>query len=216
MRWTYETLTSELEQQNAPPLQLLSEHDLEQLMLTPNMVRFGYNFNRPGSIVMLVFSGILLAGAVGLWLWTSFAQFWWFLAAALMVIGAVGLWAYVYKWHTFTQTAFLALSEEHLYVGDASEAWRMSWSLLDPQTLGFDRLNPSRYSSTLTIDLAGQNIDMFLYNPLAHVNDLQGFMIEVLTQLQGEDLALQLEGDDGADAERQDKDHTKTASTSPS
>ena len=175
-----------------PSLQLVGEVELAQILQTTPMVRFEYNFNRPGSIVMMVFSVILLAGAVVLWVLTGLTQFGWFLLAALLVLSACGIWAYVYKWHSFAQTAFLALSTDHLYVGDLTQAWRVGWSLLDVQKLGFDRLNPSRYSSTLNIQLAGQDIELFLYNPLVHLGDLQGFMVEVLTQIQPE----QLEHDD--------------------
>ena len=177
-----------------------------------DVVRFDYTFNRPGSIVMLVGSGLLLAGALGLYLWTKFEQFGWFLLAAFMILGAIGTWFYVYKWYKFAHESFLALTAEHLYVGDITQAWRAHWTLLDVQTLGFDRLNPSRYSSTLNIQLAGQNISMFLYNPLVHLGDLQGFMIQVLHQLQSEDAQLALDGDDAHNAQP-DHDEKETSST---
>lgn len=76
------------------------------------------------------------------------------------------------------------LSRDHLYIGDNQEAWRLGWDILTIENMGFESARSNRLTSALKIELAGQRIPMFLYNPLAFIGDLQGLMGDILFKLQ--------------------------------
>ena len=174
--------------QASTSLVMLGEAEIAQAMTQPGLVHFGYTFNKPGAVVLLVGAALLVAGAAGIWIGVGLAHFAVYLCAALLVLGALGVVWYVYKWHRYTETHSMSLSPTHLYVGTAQSAWRIAWDILDPAQMGFDRISPSRFNSSLNMRLGGQDIDLFLYNPLAHVSDLQGFMLQTLSRVAPEAL----------------------------
>ena len=170
-------------------IQLLDEAQVKRVLEDPRTRRFYYTFNKPGSAFLLVVSGLMLAGAAATWWQTGLITFWWFGLAALLALGALGLLAFIYTWAKFTDKHFLAMTHQHLYLGDEGNAWRIAWELLDAQALGFDAMDTNRLSGLMIVKVAGQQLPLRLYHPLVCVDDLQGFMVEVLTHLQ----SLQIE-----------------------
>ncbi len=183
-------------------VQLIDPDTALQVANTPGARVFRYKFNQPGATVMLIGSGLLLAGVAALWWFTRFEQLYWFIAAVALAIGSVGLLAYVQHWSKFTRHHFVVVDPDALTVGDATrDAWRVVWPLLDVHALGFERLQVSGARGLLQVEVAGQQFPLHLYAPLAHIDDLQGFMVEVLERLrieQGGDPAML---DDDADPE---------------
>lgn len=172
-----------------PKLQLIDKAQTELVLEDPKVRRFYYRFNKPASTLLLVVSGILLAGAAATWWYSRLITFWWFGLCALLVLASLGVLAFIYKWAKFTDDHFLAMSATHLYIGDEGNAWKIDWELLDARALGFDVMDTTRFNGLMAVDVGGQSIPMRLYHPLTYIEDLQGFMVEVLTHLQ----ALQLE-----------------------
>jgi hypothetical protein len=162
---------------------MLGEAEIAQAMTQSDLVHFGYTFNKPGAIVMLGGAALLVAAAVGIWVGVGLSHFAVYLCAALLVLMSIGVVAYVYKWHRYTETHSMSMSATHIYVGTSQSAWRISWDILDPSEMGFDRISTSRFSSALKMRLGGQDIELFLYNPLAHLSDLQSFILEMLSQV---------------------------------
>ena len=119
----------------------------------------------------MLFSGIALAGAAGIYFYTQFASLLWFLLASGLAIFAVVMTASVYRWHKFAQTSFVAINDTFLYFGNDKRAWRIAWDLLDAKALGFEDYESERLSGTLSLDVAGQKIDLHLYQPLAYIED---------------------------------------------
>lgn len=186
---------------DTPKLQLIDKAQTERMLEDPKVRRFYYRFNKPASTLLLVVSGILLASAATTWWYTGLITFWWFGLCALLVLASLGVLGFIYKWAKFTDEHFLALSSTHLYIGDEGSAWKIDWSLLDARALGFEQMDTTRFNGLMAVDVAGQNIPMRLYHPLTYIEDLQGFMVEVLTHLQ----ALQIESGE-VDDEAHDED----------
>jgi len=113
----------------------------------------------------------------------------WFGLCALLVLASLGVLSVIYKWAKFTDEHFLAMSASHLYISDEGNTWKIAWELLDARALGFDAMDTTRFNGLMAVDVGGQSIPMLLYHPLTYIEDLQGFMVEVLTHLQ----ALQIE-----------------------
>ncbi|GEM_PF-2912696 len=187
--------TAQIEQARQAPFLLLHEGDVRRALLDFKGRAFHYTTNTGGQRVLLVFAGLGLAGAVGIYLYASFASLLWFLLSSGLAIFSVVLCASVYRWHKFAQTGFVAINDDFLYFGNDKRAWRISWDLLDAKALGFEDYTSERLSGKLSLDVAGQQIDLQLYHPLAYIEDLQGVMFEILSHMQGgsEALALALE-----------------------
>lgn len=187
----------------APQLVLIDNAEVKRVLDDPKARRFFYQFNKPGSVLLLIVSGICLACAAATWYHTRLITFWWFGLCALLSICSLAVLAFIYKWAKFTDDHFLALTKDHLFIGDEGNAWKIAWELLDARALGFEGMDTTRFNGLMLVQVAGQAIPMRLYHPLAYVEDLQGFMVEVLTHLQ----ALQIEQgtwtEDDADDEAQ-------------
>lgn len=164
-------------------LLLLHEGDVRRALVDFEGRAYHYVKNRAGERVLLVFCGLLIAAAVGIVAFTGAAILPWRIAVVLCAVGAVALGGFVLKWHRVATSSFVALDEDHLFLGDRKRAWRIDWELLDPQTMGFDTFSTESGRGVLMLNVAGQQIPLFLYHPLMHLEDLQGFMIETLTML---------------------------------
>ncbi len=172
-------------------LLLLHEGDVRRALVDFEGKAYHYVKNTAGERVLLVFCGLLLAAAAGIVVFTGATILPWRFAVVLCGVGAAMLAGFVWKWHRVATSSFVALDAEHLFVGDRKRAWRISWEMLDPQTMGFDTFSTQSGRGVLMLDVAGQEIPLFLYHPLMHLEDLQGFMIETLTMLkQDEAVAL--------------------------
>lgn len=165
------------------PLVLLHDGDVRRVLLDFKGRAFHYHLNTAGQQLLLAGAGVLIASCVAILLVTKLAVLWSILAAIAGVIGVATL-AYIWRWRKFSQTSFVALDQDFLYIGDNKRAWRVAWGLLDAQSMGFDKLEIGKGNGKLELNVAGQKIDLQLYHPLTHVEDLQGFMFEVLTRFQ--------------------------------
>lgn len=177
--------TSQLEGAQDAPLLLLHDGDVRRAVLDFEGQVFHYTLNKRGLRMLLVASGLALAGAVAIYVWMTFVSLLWFLASAALVVAAVVTLVTVWRWDTFSKTGFLALDDDYFYVGTSKRAWRISWELLDARALGFEEYSSERLSGLLKMQVAGQQIDLHLYHPLAYVDDLQGLMFALLSHMKG-------------------------------
>lgn len=165
-------------------LVLLHDGDIRRALLDFEGRSFHYATNQAGQRVLLLGAGLLLAGAVGAAWWFGVSTLAGSVGAGLLALSSLTLLGYIWRWSHFASSHFLAVDEHHLYVGSNRRAWRIAWELLDAQTMGFERLSTSQLDGVLPIEVAGESIDLHLYHPLTHIEDLQGFMFEVLSRIQ--------------------------------
>ena len=110
---------------------------------------------------------------------------WSLVVAGALAVAFLGALFYVAHWLSVAQSHFIALDDDHLYVGSNKRAWRLEWGLLDTRSSGLAALDTTTTKSVLPMRVAGQAIDVPLYHPLMHIDDLQGFMFELLGRMPG-------------------------------
>lgn len=186
-------------------LQLLHEGDVQRELdgLTAHVFR--YEVNQPGSAALLVISGLLLAGgaAAGVLLgWSSPLG----IALAVVCAGAaLAIVAFVVRWQLHARDHFVVLTDAHLITGTPRRAWRIGWEALDAEKLGFSRMAVTTSGSRLDIHVGGQEIPLLLVHPIAHLEDLPTFMMQVLGRLDPEALERLESGElDAEDADEAD------------
>ncbi len=174
---------------------LLHEGDVRRALVDFDGKAYHYVRNVAGERILLVFAGILLAAAAGIVFFTGAVILPWRIAVVLCAVACLSLGWFVVKWHKQAGSSFVALDEEHLFIGDRKRAWRVAWELLDVKSMGFEQFSTQSGQGVLNLNVGGQSIELILYHPLMHLEDLQGFMVDVLTMLkQDEALAALTEG----------------------
>lgn len=165
-------------------LELLSGPQVEEALRGPDVRVFRYVLNRPGLYFLLAIA-FAFYGLAGLAWWeTQLSEpHWTVLFVALLGVGVVlsGLAAY---WHQFATQNVLGISPETLLIGGPSRLWSISWDLLDKRSMGFGAMELTRLRGSLTLDVGGQSIKLHLFNAIAYLSDIEGFMLGVLTRLQ--------------------------------
>lgn len=167
-----------------PALQLLHDADLNRALEGVEVRAFRYTRNTAGQRVVGALALICVVASAISWVVTQWIDP--FSMALGVILGSFGgaLTWYLWHWHVFAQRHFVAVSQEHLYVGWAAHkgrAWRISWELLDVDTLGLRRMRTTRLSCTLPIQVVGQEVELHLFQPLAyltHYQDLLGLLLE--------------------------------------
>lgn len=169
-------------------LQLLHEGDIQRELdgLTAHVFR--YEVNQPGSTALLVIAGVLLAGGAAAGTLLGWGAPLGVAVAVVCAIASLVLLGFVVRWQLHARNHFVALTDEHLITGTPRRAWRIGWESLDAEKLGFSRMEVSTSGSRLDIQVGGQEIPLLLVHPLAHLDDLPTFMMQVLGRLDPEAL----------------------------
>ncbi|MGM0555746.1 MAG: hypothetical protein ACQEVA_05120 [Myxococcota bacterium] len=178
-------------------VQLHHDSDVEKTLARDDVEAFGYTLNPLGFGMFLMFGGTLLSAAGYIYFKYAFTQPMFTaimvgLAGAGLVIGINAA-----RWYAFQRTHFVAVSPDKLYVGEEERMWSIDWEVLDAEALGFDSLDVSQLRGSMEIEAGGQKIDLQLYNAYCYLDDIQGFMLEMLSQLK----AHQHDDDDAAPAD---------------
>lgn len=150
---------------------------------------FSYGLNKPVFGLTLIIGGALLALAGMMWWNSQLTSPGWIAGFSVLTTLGIGLGALAAYWYVYTETHFLAMSEETVFVGKRDRMWAIGWPLLDRESLGFEDMALSSTGGTLEIDVAGQQIPVRLYNSFVHLEDIQGFMFRILQHLKEEDEA---------------------------
>jgi len=147
---------------------------------------FRYNLNIPVLMLTLLVGGSLLAMAGMMWWNGQLQSVGWFVLFG--VFNAVGLASGVLAayWFYFSETQFLALSKQKVFVGRRNRMWSIDWQLLDREALGFEEMSVNSIGGSLEIEVAGQEIPVHIYNTFVQLDDIQGFIFRVLQHLKGE------------------------------
>ncbi|MFW5967357.1 MAG: hypothetical protein ACOCV2_07560 [Persicimonas sp.] len=148
---------------------------------------FGYRLNRLGfgSVVGI---GLLMAAGAALAAWqTGLDEPLWTAVVVGLGAGALFLFARAAYWYAFAKSHFVAITDERLFVGRLDKAWAISWSILDAESLGFDDMDASALRGALDMQIAGEQIEVYLYNAFIFLNDIQAFMLSLLKELKGEE-----------------------------
>lgn len=144
---------------------------------------FRYSLNTPIFTVALLIGAVLLAIGGYVWWNYGFAAWRWSAAIAVPSAGGLAIGAVAAYWYYFSETHFVAFSDDHVYVGERDRMWSIDWSLLDRETLGFEEMSLSSVGGSLELDVAGQQIPVRLYSAFVQLENLQGFMYKILQHL---------------------------------
>lgn len=179
---------------------LLHEGDVRRALVGFEGRAYHYVRNVAGERVLLVFAGLFLAAAACVVWMTGAAILPWRIAVVVCAVASMALLWFVATWHRRAGSSFVALDQEHLFVGDRKRAWRVAWEMLDVQSMGFDKFSTQSGRGALDLQVGGQQIELILYHPLMHLEDLQGFMVEVLTMLKQDEAVAALREEGAIDA----------------
>ena len=157
---------------------------------------FRYQLNKPVFILALLVGGAILGLAGMMWWNSQLADAGWIAGFAVLVAMGVGIGGLAARWYAYTQSHFLAMSDEKVFVGSGDRMWAIGWPLLDRESLGFEEMTVSSTGGSLDLSVADEEIEVRLYNTFVHLDDIQGFMFRILQHLKDE-----------ADGETGDDDH---------
>lgn len=168
-------------------IQLLSGSAVDQA-LEGTAVRhlFRYDLNPATLGVLLVIGGLSFLAAAYLWFGTGLGGGYTAGFITALIAGST-FFSMASFWSNFSNSRFIAISDDFLFVGENDEkAWQIHWSLVDRDTLNFDEMKSSRFRGKINLEAAGQNIEIPLYTPFAYIEDLEGLMFELLQRLESE------------------------------
>ena len=119
------------------------------------------------------------------------------LAFVALMFSGVGLTAVAAYWHQFATQQLVGISPGYLFVGGPKATWVIAWELLDRRAMGFETMEMTRLRGALQMHVAGQDIRLHLFNPIAYLSGIEPFTAGVLQHLQlGEDLPAGAIGDE--------------------
>lgn len=144
---------------------------------------FRYRLNTPVFTVALLVGAALLAIGGFVWWNYGFSAARWTLAIAIPSGAGIAIGAVAAYWYYFSETNFVAFSDDHVYVGERDRMWSVDWSLLDREALGFEEMSVSSLGGSLELDVAGQQIPVRLYSAFVQLENIQGFMYKILQHL---------------------------------
>ncbi len=164
-------------------VQLHHDSDVEKTLARDDLEAFSYTLNPLGFGMILLFGGTLLMAVGYIYFQHGFAQP--MFNAIMAGLGGAGLAIGINaaRWYAFQRTHFVAVSPDKLYVGKEERMWSIDWDVLDAEALGFDSLDVSQMRGSMEIKAGGQKIDVQLYNAFCYLDDIQGFMLELLSRL---------------------------------
>lgn len=146
---------------------------------------FRYRLNKPMIGVLLAIGGLFFLAAAILFVGPGLGGG--FTAAFLLaILLGMSFFSMASFWGNFTQKRFIAISDQHLFVGADEKAWQIHWSLVDRESLNMEDLQLSRFQGRIQLKTGGQEIDIPLFTPFAILNDIEGLMFEFLKRLEVE------------------------------
>ena len=151
---------------------------------------YTYRVNTPIFILTAVVSGAILTLAGVMWWNSQLAGAGWLGGFSVLVSMGVGLGLLALYWYSYTQTHFVAFSDDKVFVGGRDKMWCIDWSLLDRESLGFEEMSVGSTGGSLDLQVGGEEIPLRLYNTFVHLEDIQGFMFRILKHLKGEDIEV--------------------------
>lgn len=158
----------------------------EELLSGDDVTIYDYELNKPVAGLALVV-GTALAGLAGAVWWTSgLPDASWIFVFALLALGALGFWGLVGYWYRYAAGRFVAVSPQRLFVGEGDQMWSIDWSLVDRQAVGFDEMSVTSLGGKLDLDVAGQHVELRLYNTFVRLEDIQGPMLRLLESVRDE------------------------------
>jgi hypothetical protein len=181
-------------------VQLHHDTDVEKTLLDDDVEAFSYELNTFGFGMILLFGGVLLSAAGYIYFQYGFSQPVYTAILAGLAASGLAIGINVARWYVYQRTHFVAVSPTKLYVGKEGRMWSIAWEVLDAEALGFESLDVSQMQGSMTIEAGGQSVDVHLYNAYCYLEDLQGFMLELLSQLKKHQ--DDEEDDAGSDAEQ--------------
>ncbi|MEM1348043.1 MAG: hypothetical protein AAGI01_05745 [Myxococcota bacterium] len=164
-------------------LQLLHDGDVRRALDGISVQAWHYTVNERFQLLLLGVALVcaLLAAALGILTQLSTSLAFWGTALAGGV--AVALGVYLWRWREFAKRSFVAVGDEHFYVGDNRRAWKISWALLDRDSMGLTQMEASKFMGELLMSPAGQQVSLRLYHPLVLVEDLPGLIGSILQHI---------------------------------
>jgi hypothetical protein len=187
-------------------VQLHHDSDVEKTLASDHVEAFAYTLNPLGFGMILLFGGTLLSAAGYIYFKYAFTQPMFTAIMAGLAGAGLAIGINVARWYAFQRTHFVAVSPDKLYVGKEERMWSIDWDVLDAEALGFDSLDVSQMRGSMEIEAGGQKIDIQLYNAFCYLDDIQGFMLELLSQLKAHQDAADDAQSDGADAAADNQD----------
>lgn len=183
-------------------LELLSGPAVTAAIEQANATVYRYQVNNAGLVVALVIAVVFYAFA-GLVFWqTDISEPIWFAAFIGVMFVGMGFTATAAFWHQFATQQLVAVSDERFFVGGPKATWAIAWEFLDAQAMGFETMEMTRLRGALRMHVAGQDIRLHLYNPIAYLADVQGFMHGVLSHLNADDSdTAAVDSDDNSEEE---------------
>jgi len=160
---------------------------LETLKAEGEAAVFTYRLNKPVFILTLVIGGAILGLAGMMWWNSGLASTGWVAGFAVLVAMGTAIGGLAARWYVYTQTHFLAISEDRVFVGRGDRMWAIDWSLLDRESLGFEQMSVSSTGGSLDLNVADEDIEVRLYNTFVHLDDIQGFMFRILQHLRDDE-----------------------------
>jgi len=161
-------------------LQLLHDGDVRRALDGVSVQAWHYQVNERFQLLLLGVAVVCALIAVILGATTQLSTLLAFWGTALTGGLAVALGVYVWRWREFAKRSFVAVGDEHFYVGDNRRAWKISWELLDRETMGFAEMEAGRFMGELVMSPAGQQVPLRLYHPLTIVDDLPSLIASIL------------------------------------
>lgn len=158
---------------------------------------FRYRLNPP-TVGLLVAIGVLFFLGAGLMFFGPGLGGGYRLAFFISLFMGMSFLSMAGFWSRFKDSHFIAISEDFFFVGKEDKAWRIDWSLITRETLDFESISMSRFRGKLTLNAAGQDVEIPLFTPFVFVEDIEGLMLEVLSRLD-DDPAPALESEDPED-----------------
>jgi hypothetical protein len=168
-------------------LELMSGPGVEETLKSDDVKVFRYVVNNPG-LYLIIGIGLVFYGLAGLTYWeTQLSQTVWSVAFFSLLIVGTGFNALAAYWHQFAGQNVVAVSDDKLYVGGPKKLWGIDWELLDRESAGFDEMELSRLRGALQLQVGGQKIKLHLFNAIAYLDDIEGLMFRLLSQIKAQE-----------------------------
>ena len=169
------------------------EENVANTLRDANAAAFDYNANPVGLGFAGAISIALLGTAYYFGRSASYDEMTNVIASVVAIGGGLFFGLRALYWYSYAKERFLAVSEEHLFVGKKDELWQVSWSIVDADAMGFSEMQLSKLNGSLTLSVAKETIPIHLFNAFAYLDRLEEFMFHVLNNIAANDEALEEE-----------------------
>lgn len=164
-------------------LKLLSGDPLRARLVARDTEVFRYRRNTPVFTFLTVLA--TACGVAAGWVYTA-SELRTYLgigAFSVLLATAVTVAVLVVYWTWFVNVHFLAVTSEELLIGRSYSALSLSWRDLNLQRMGFYDMDGHPAHGVLRVQVGEKTVRLHLFNPFAYVDNLERFMLQVLTRL---------------------------------